>query len=169
MIVLSKGILKWPQKTGQLAKVLPKPLKGYENGKALEFADQFKAKVALEALRGDKTEKEIAAKHDYTQTRLALESGRRLMGWLMSSRAASKAGQRMPNSKNSMTRSGGWWTRTIFCRKGSKSEPGKEAFDDPAGSPKSEFQSAMQTGAVGSLGVLPHAGRDRRGCVSDDE
>ena len=41
----------------------PEPLKGYENGKAPEFTDQFKAKVALEALRGDKTIQEIASKH----------------------------------------------------------------------------------------------------------
>ncbi len=31
--------------------------------KRRNFADQFKAKVALEALRGDKTVQEIAAKH----------------------------------------------------------------------------------------------------------
>ena len=29
--------LKWSQKTGQSAKVYPKPLKGYENGKAPEL------------------------------------------------------------------------------------------------------------------------------------
>jgi len=32
-------------------------------GKRRKFTDQFKAKVALEALRGDKTIQEIAAKH----------------------------------------------------------------------------------------------------------
>ena len=32
-------------------------------GKRRRFTDQFKAKVALEALRGDKTIQEIAAKH----------------------------------------------------------------------------------------------------------
>ena len=31
--------------------------------KRRKFTDQFKAKVALEALRGDKTVQEIAAKH----------------------------------------------------------------------------------------------------------
>jgi len=29
--------MKWSQKTGQLAKVYPKPMKGYENGEAPEF------------------------------------------------------------------------------------------------------------------------------------
>ena len=32
-------------------------------GKRRNFTDQFKAKVALEALRGDKTIQEIAARH----------------------------------------------------------------------------------------------------------
>lgn len=32
-------------------------------GKRRKFTDQFKAKVALEALRGDKTIQEIAARH----------------------------------------------------------------------------------------------------------
>ena len=34
---LSASGLKWSQKTGQSAKVYPKPLKGYENGEAPEF------------------------------------------------------------------------------------------------------------------------------------
>ena len=42
---------------------------GYENDKTTDFSYQFKAAVALEALRGDKTVQEIAAKrqlHFYT-------------------------------------------------------------------------------------------------------
>jgi len=31
------GAMKWSQKTGQLAKVYPKPLKGYEHGEAPEL------------------------------------------------------------------------------------------------------------------------------------
>ena len=36
-IPLARAALKWSQKTGQSAKVYPKPLKGYENGEAPEF------------------------------------------------------------------------------------------------------------------------------------
>jgi transposase len=36
---------------------------GYEMAKRRNFTDQFKAKIALEALQGDKTIQEIAAKH----------------------------------------------------------------------------------------------------------
>lgn len=46
--------MKWSQKIEQLA---------YEMTKRRRFTDQFKAKVALEALRGDRTVQEIAAKH----------------------------------------------------------------------------------------------------------
>ncbi|MEM6307809.1 MAG: pyridoxal-phosphate dependent enzyme, partial [Pseudomonadota bacterium] len=55
LYILSEGPeLKWSQKIGQSAKVYPKPLKGYEMAKRRNFTDAFKAKVALEALRGDK-------------------------------------------------------------------------------------------------------------------
>ena len=38
LLFLPSGLaVKWSQKTGQLAKVYPKPLKGYENGEAPEF------------------------------------------------------------------------------------------------------------------------------------
>jgi transposase len=43
--------------------VYPIDLKGYENGKTPESSDAFKAKVALEALRDDKTIQEIAARY----------------------------------------------------------------------------------------------------------
>lgn len=55
--------MKWSQEIGQLAKVYPKPLKGYEHGRTPELYRSVKVKVALEALRGGKTVQEIAAKH----------------------------------------------------------------------------------------------------------
>ncbi|MFV8556680.1 transposase [Sulfitobacter sp. SBS6] len=54
-------VLKWSQKTGQLAKVYSKPPKGYKLPKRRKFTDKCKAKVALEALSGDKTKQGIAA------------------------------------------------------------------------------------------------------------
>lgn len=40
----------------------PKPLEGYENGKAPDFTDQFNAKGALEALRSDNSMQEVVMK-----------------------------------------------------------------------------------------------------------
>ena len=43
----------------------------------------------------------------------------------------------------------------IFCRKGSKGEPGKEAIYDPTQDhPKSEHQPAVQSGATQSRSVF---------------
>ena len=49
----------------------PTRLNGYENDKVTEFSDKFKATVALEALRGDKTVQEIAAKRQLHPTQVS--------------------------------------------------------------------------------------------------
>ena len=49
----------------------PTRLNGYENDKATEFSDKFKAPVTLEALRGDKTVQEIAAQRQLHPTQLS--------------------------------------------------------------------------------------------------
>jgi|TARA_B110000967_G_scaffold169337_1_gene178753 hypothetical protein len=54
--------MKWSGKSGQLAKMYPARTNEYENDEATEFSDNFKAAVALVALREDKTVQEIAAK-----------------------------------------------------------------------------------------------------------
>jgi transposase len=50
--------------------------------KRRKFTDQFKAKVALEALRGDKTVQEIAAKHQLHPIRSAHGSAKPSRAWL---------------------------------------------------------------------------------------
>ena len=45
------------------------------------FTADFKAKVALEALRGDKTIQEIAGRHKVHPNQVALGSAMRWMGW----------------------------------------------------------------------------------------
>lgn len=52
----------WSCKTGQHAKMYPTRTNGYGNDETRNFSDKFKATVALEALRGDKTVHEIATK-----------------------------------------------------------------------------------------------------------
>ena len=47
--------------------------------KRRSFSDKFKATVALEALRGDRTAQEIAAKHKVHPTQGQHGNGRRLM------------------------------------------------------------------------------------------
>ncbi len=45
------------------------------------YSADFKAKVALEAIRGDLTLAELAAKHGVHHTMIAPGSGRPLTGW----------------------------------------------------------------------------------------
>ena len=72
--------VKWSGKLDSVAKMYPTRLNGYENDKRLNFSDQFKAAVALEALRGDKTVHEIWPSGSSTQRRCARGNGKRFEG-----------------------------------------------------------------------------------------
>lgn len=63
--------VKWSGKSGQRAKMYPTRTNGYENDEARNFSDKFKATVAFEALRGDKTVQEIAAKRQLHPTQVS--------------------------------------------------------------------------------------------------
>ena len=87
--------------------------------KRRSFSDKFKAMVALEALRGDKTAQEIAAKHKVHPTqvttwkRLAIDG---LTGCFPTRSSGLKITRL--RSKSFTLRSGSWWSKTIFCHKG---------------------------------------------------
>ena len=49
----------------------PRRSNGYENDEVTEFSDKFRAAVALEALRGDKTVQKIAAKRQLHPTQVS--------------------------------------------------------------------------------------------------
>ena len=66
--------------------------------KRRSFSDQFKAAVALEALRGDKTVQEIAAKRQLHPTQMST--------W------------KRPRIKNFTLRSARWRWKVIFFHKG---------------------------------------------------
>ena len=55
-------LMRWFGKFGQRAKIYPPRTNGYSNDEETKFSDEFKSAVALEALRGDKTVREIAAR-----------------------------------------------------------------------------------------------------------
>ena len=63
---------KWSGKTGQHAKIYPTLKTGYTYDEETQFSEKFKATVALEALRGDKTAQEIAAKHKVHPTQVTI-------------------------------------------------------------------------------------------------
>jgi len=87
--------------------------------KRRSFSDQFKATVALEAVRGDKTAQEIAAKHKVHPTQVTTwkrEANDRLTG-VFPIRSGGWMTTR-PRSKDLMRRSVNWRSKTIFCHKG---------------------------------------------------
>ena len=108
--------------------------------KRRNFTDQFKAKVALEALRGDKTVQEIAAKHQLhpnqvsTWKRQAIDE----MADMFSGGNQSDAGVKDIHAKI-----GRLAVENYFCRKGSKGEPGKETINDPARHPKLSISQSI--------------------------
>jgi transposase len=61
--------------------------------KRRNFTDQFKAKVALEALRGDTIMQEIAAKHQLHPTQAITRVRQATDGWPTFSQAASRGGR----------------------------------------------------------------------------
>ena len=65
------ALLKWSGKFGQRAKMYPTRTNGYKNDQRWNFSDTFEAAVALEALRGDKTVQEIAAKRQLHPTQVS--------------------------------------------------------------------------------------------------
>jgi transposase-like protein len=128
--------------------------------KRRKFADQFKAKVALEALRGDKTIQEIAAKHQAHSNQVGTWKRQAIEGMADVFSSGKRSGPTEAEVKELHAKIGRLAVEHDFCRKGSKGEPGKEARDDPTRASRAEHQPAVQAGAAEPFGVLLHAGRN---------
>ena len=77
--------------------------------KRRKFSDQFKAKVALEALRGDRTIQEIAAKHRVHPNQVSTWKKQAVDGLSgVFSGGASTQGPSDLRSRICMPKSGGW-------------------------------------------------------------
>ena len=77
--------------------------------KRRNFSDQFKAKVALEALRGDRTIQEIAAKHRVHPNQVSTWKKQAVDGLSgVFSGGASPQGPSDLRSRICMPKSGGW-------------------------------------------------------------
>ena len=87
--------------------------------KRWNFSDNFKAAVALQALSGDKTFQEIAAKRQLHPTQVSIGNGRLLKAWQGFSQARSKRPIiRMARSKSCTPRLVSWRWKMIFCHRG---------------------------------------------------
>ena len=84
--------------------------------KRRNFTDQFKAKVALEALRGDKTVQEIASKHQLHPNQVSTWKRQAIVGMAdVFSGGGKQAGPSEAEVKDLHARLGGWPWRMIFC------------------------------------------------------
>ena len=111
--------------------------------KRRNFPDQFKAKVVLEALRGDKTVQEIAAKHQLHPNQVSTWKRQAIDGMADVFSGGRQSGPTEAEVKELHAKIGRLAVENGFCRKGSKGEPDKEAGHDQAGSPRAEYQPAM--------------------------
>jgi transposase len=85
-------------------------------GKRKRYSAEFKAKVAMEALRGELTTSQLATKHGVHQTMVG-EWKRQAMEGLVavfSGKAEVKEGIRRRNWRSCTPRSVGWWWSGIF-------------------------------------------------------
>jgi transposase len=87
--------------------------------KRRNFSDQFKAAVALEALRGDKTVQEIAAKRQLHPTQVSTWKRQAIEGMAgVFSDKVKKAENKAARSRSCTPRLANWRWRMIFCHKG---------------------------------------------------
>jgi transposase-like protein len=83
------------------------------------FSDKFKATVALEALRGDKTAQQIAAKHRIHPTQVTSWKRQAIDGLTgVFSDKVKKAENNEAEVKDCMPKSANWQWKMIFCHKG---------------------------------------------------
>ena len=102
-------------------------------GKRTRYSAQFKARVALEALRGELTAAQLAAKHGIHQTMVGEWKRQAMEGMVAvfpAGRRRIAAGPLRPRSRSCMPRSASCWWNGIFWRKCPVDEPGVAAPDD---------------------------------------
>ena len=102
-------------------------------GKRKRYAAEFKAKVALEALRGELTTAQLATKHGVHQTMVS-DWKRQAMEGLASLLLGQDGGERRSSgkerSRNCTRRSANWWWSGIFWPRPPVDEHGSEATID---------------------------------------
>ena len=105
-------------------------------GKRKRYGAEFKARVALEALRGELTAAQLAAKHGIHQTMVGEWKTQAMEGLVavFSGKEAAQdtAGCPRPRWKSCTRRSVSSWWSGIFWPRPPVDEPGAEAADDRA-------------------------------------
>ena len=115
----SRFRLKWSGKFGQCTKMYPTQMNGCENDKEREFLDKFKAAVALDALRGDKTVQGIAANRQLHLTQVSTWKRQAIDGMAgVFSNKVKKAENKEATIKELHAKTGQLAVENVFCHKG---------------------------------------------------
>ena len=124
----------------------------------------FKARVALEAVKGERTVSELAAEYGVHPTMIHQWKKALLDGPPTSSNGAARRSLRSMRIRcgRFMRRSGSWRSPTIFCHESSSPGPASEARDDRTLAPRAVGRVTMPPAVDLALVVLLRAaGRDR--------
>src|SRR5215213_3953257 len=126
-------------------------------GKRKRYTAEFKAKVALEALRGELTAAQLAAKHGIHQTMVGNGSGRPWRDWPRCSPAKPRRRRRRRRTRwrSCTPRSASWWWSGIFWPRRPVDEQRAETADGRARAPAAVDRAAVPAGFDQPIGVLP--------------
>ena len=96
------------------------------------FSAEFKAKVALEAIKGHETVAELATKHELHPTQIAAWKREAVekLAEVFNEKGSEQRRTGMARSPSFTPRSANLLWSGIFCRKPSIAEPGSEEDDD---------------------------------------
>ena len=127
--------------------------------KRRRFSGELKAKIALEALRGDRTLQEIASKHQVHPNQVSTWKRQAIDGL---GEVFSNGGERRRRDHESEIRDlhakiGELTVERIFCLEGPVDEPGREANDGDTRSPGAELEPSMPFAVDRTLLALLHA------------
>jgi transposase len=121
------------------------------------FSAEFKAKVALEAIKGQETVAELAIKHELHPTQIA--AWKREAVEKLAKAFDEKGSAREQNRDVELTKLhakiGQLVGSGIFCRKPSIAEPGSEEGNDRTRSSTALDRAPVRTGIDQSLVILP--------------
>src|SRR5215211_3694064 len=126
-------------------------------GKRTRYSADFKAKVALEALRGELMAAQLAAKHGIHQTMVGNGSARPWRDWPRCSPAKPRRRRRRRRTRwrSCTPRSASWWWNGIFWPRRPVDEPRPETADGRARAPAAVDRAAVPVGLDQPIGVLP--------------
>jgi transposase-like protein len=123
------------------------------------FSGEFKAKVALEALRGDKTIQEIAARHKIHPNQVSTWKQRAVEGMkeVFSKGAERGRGDHEAELRDLHAKIGELTVERDFWPKGSSGEPGGAPGDDRARPSQAQLEPSMPAASCEPIFCVPQA------------